>query len=71
MAKRCDMTKLHDTSSSYREPLWGASVKVHLFRCIRDVEILRIHQIAVNFTFFCLIADYILKVVISKIFSSR
>ena len=65
------MAKLHDTSCSHGEPLWGASVKVHLFCCNRDVKILRIHRIALNFTSFCLIGDYILKVIISKIFSSR
>ena len=71
MAKRCNMTKLHETSCSYGEPLWGASVKVHLFLCGRDIEISREHLITVNFTFFCLMAEYILKVVISATFSRR
>ena len=69
MAKRCNMTKLHDTSCSYEEPLWGASVKVHLFRCSRDVEILRVQQMAVNFTALCQIVAYILKVVFSMTIS--
>ena len=63
------MTKLNQISCRYGEPLWGASIKVHHFRCSRDVEILRVQQMAVNFTAFCQIVAYILKVVFSMTIS--
>ena len=65
------MTTLHQISCSYWAPLWGASVKVHCFRYSRDIEISRVHQTVVNFTFFCWIADLFLKVIFPTTISNR
>ena len=56
------MTRLHQVSCSYREPLWGARIKLHHIRSSRVVEISDI---------ILLIAAYILKVVFPTTFSSR
>ena len=69
--QRANMTKLYQISCSYQGPLQGASVKVHHFRCSRDLEISSVHKTMVNFTSFCWITAYILKVVCATKISSR
>ena len=59
------------TASSGLLPIDVPKIKVHHFRCSKAVEIWRVQQMAVNFTAFCQIVAFILKVVFSITISHR
>ena len=57
------------TASSGRHLIDVSKIKVHYFHCSKAVEVWRVEQMAVNFTAFCQIVAYILKVVFSMTIS--
>ena len=59
------------TASSGLLPIDVPKIRVQHIHCSRDVEICRVQQMVVNFTSFCRIVAYILKVVLSMTISCR